>query len=115
MANAETTLDDPVIEGVLGCISDRGEGDYDDVAAWVNEIGPDRFYEILRDSSGDVREYFTAQAAAGASFDDQEFASAIPFDTSDPDDEGMEIDFFWQEYVGPAVDRVSNAYAAARG
>lgn len=113
--NEERAFDDPVIEGVLNCIYDRGEGDYDDVAAWVREIGEERFHAILRDDSGDVAEYFQAQAEAGDSFDEQEWAGEIPFDESDPDDEGCDIDFMWQQYIGPAVDRVADAYMAARG
>ena len=84
----DAILDDVVVAGVVNTVAARRDLDESVVIAWADEIGSERFYSLLNDSTGDVEAFFVA-LANGEDVDD------FPYDKT----------------IGPAVDRIEDAFA----
>lgn len=83
---------DPVAAGVLETVAARNDVDHKTLYAWGETLGEERFYALLRDETGDVETFFVALVS------DEE----IPEDLVNYD-----------RNVGPAVDRIEDAWTAS--
>jgi hypothetical protein len=86
---------DIVAEGVLNTVSDRRDVKREVLYTWAAKRGKGAFYAILADESGFVQEFCEWLATPGDDFDDE----------MDPDT--------YARYVGPAIDRIEDAYCTA--
>ena len=92
---ASWPYNDVVATGVLDTVVARRDTEAYRVYEWASKLGKDRFYEILADGTGDAEVFFVELA-------EQDDAKDFDYD------EKVNYD----RNVGPAVDRIEDAFTA---